>query len=325
MQKPAKPPIPTKPRNVQKTNYVVITPNLENHRSMKTAPAPPPRNQSQNAFYPSTSPTFYQHPYQNQRYVLSSPFNTTKTQQKHQNNHHENNSFSYGVSDVNGSQHFTTENTDDCVKSPSYNDTNYNHTPSHSFDSSSSSSGGFRDVDIVAKTKAVYEIHDKNNAINDHHESVSSHQQQNIGHSKVQMIQSKLLQQQQQVTQNHSNNEEAVISINRKQLQKSTQELEKLFGMRVAASEKEIRQHQKPSKHNQEKPVLRMLSKGSDDEVDHCSSNLASQLTLNISKQIQHKLQQEMKQQCEAIKEKYLIERVLVQQHYRDYMVINMF
>jgi hypothetical protein len=67
-----------------------------------------------------------------------------------------------------------------------------------------------------------------------------------------------------------------------------------------------------------------MLSRGSDDELDHCSNSLASQLTLNISKQIQQKLQQEMKQQCEAIKEKYLIEKIPVQQHYRDYMVLTL-
>lgn len=316
MQKPAlpaKPPIPTKPRNVQKTNYVVIAPHSE--FNLKTPPPPPPRHQPQNYFIPSTPPTSYQIPYHHQQsYLLSSSLGECTNNVQHRQNYDEN-TISNGATETNGSRHLTSENID--VKSPSDNNKSYNHTPSHSFDSSSSSSGGFRDVDFVAKAKAIYEMHDKNNSI-DHHET--THQQQNIGHSKVQEIQSRLLQHQQQIIQNHANNEEPMITINRKQLQKSTQELEKLLGMRVAASEKEIRQHQKVQSFNQEKPVLRMLSKGSDDEVDHCSNSLASQLTLNISKQIQQKLQQEMKQQCEAIKEKYLIEKIPVQQHY--YMVL---
>lgn len=317
MQKPAipaKPPIPIKPRNVQKTNYVVIAPHSEYHHNIKTPPPPPPRHQPQNIFQPSTPPTSYQIPYHHQQYLGE----CTNNVQSRQN--YDNNAFTNGATESNGSQHLTSENND--MKSPSDKNKSYNHTPSHSFDSSSSSSGGFRDVDFVAKAKAMYEMHDKNNSI-DHHESMSTtHQQHNIGHSKVQEIQSRLLQHQQQIIQNHANNEEPVITINRKQLQKSTQELEKLFGMRVAASEKEIRHHQKVSTM-EEKPALRMLSKGCDDEVDHCTNSLASQLTLNISKQIQQKLQQEMKQQCEAIKEKYLIEKIPVQQHYHDYMVFK--
>jgi hypothetical protein len=268
---------------------------------------------------PSTPPTSYQIPYHHHpQYLLSSSLGECTNNVQHRQNY-DDNAFANGTTEANGSQHLTSENNE--IKSPIDNNKSYNHTPSHSFDSSSSSSGGFRDVDYVAKAKAMYEMHDKNNSI-DHHESMSPHQQHNIGHSKVQEIQSRLLQQQQQIIQNHANNEEPMITINRKQLQKSQQELEKLFGMRVAASEKEIRHHQKVQ--TQEKPVLRMLSRGSDDELDHCSNSLASQLTLNISKQIQQKLQQEMKQQCEAIKEKYLIEKIPVQQHYRDYMVLTL-
>ncbi len=302
MQKPiisSKPPIAAKPRNVQKSNYVVIPPQPEFHNNIRAVPISP-RQQKHSTFHPSTPPSTYQIPFQHQ-YLLSSSLGDT--QQRH--NYYEDSN----IREENGNQHSIA---DRYIRSASYN-----HTPSHSLDSSSSSSGGFRDVDFVAKAKALYEMHET------HHSFSNDNQQQfnNIGHSKVQEIQSKLLHSQQQC---HSqNSEEPVISINRNQIKKSTQELEKLFGMRVAATaEKETRYHQKSSTPNH-KPVLRMLSKGSDDEVDNCSNSLNSQLTFNISKQIHQKLQQEMKQQCEIIKDKYLIEKIAAQQHYQNYMVFK--
>lgn len=142
-----------------------------------------------------------------------------------------------------------------------------------------------------------------------------------IGHSKVQEIQSKLFaaQQLQQAHQNNLNNEHS-IAVNRQQIQKSSKELEKLLSMRVGHEKKAAvianANHDKP-------PTVRRLSKGCDDNNDDANGivNLTSQLALNISKQIQHKLQQEMKQQCEIIKEKFLIEKIPVQQHYKDYVV----
>lgn len=335
MQKPPvlkKPPIAAKPRNVQKTNYVVIPSQSFSDHPQNNRTIPTPTRQLRNAdeqqqLFSSSSPTYQIHYFS----TSSSGECTNDVQQQQLKRQNFNNGIAYtnGVSeehvnDNNGSSHRTDNKS-------------FNHTPSHSFDSSgSSSSGGFREVDYVAKTKALYEPHNDNLNSNNHEipssYPIPSHHHASIGHSKIQEIQSKLLQQkQQQIIQNHVSSEQ--IAINRAQYQKSTQELEKLFGLRVAASEKEIRhqpqvQHPKVSIVNQEKPAMvrRMSAKSNgDDEVDHSNnlSSLTAQLTLNISKQIQQKLQAEMKQQCEIIKEKYLIEKVPVQLHYCDFAVVH--
>lgn len=330
MQKPpvpAKPPIPAKPRNVQKTNYVVIPSQQHQHsyseqhnfRNILTPTRQPLRNVDEQQIFSSSLPSSTTYQY----FSTAAAGECTRNGNAQYTNGTTSSSSSMEmqINDNNGKYHQHHRTSDN---------KNFNHTPSHSFDSSgSSSSGGFREIDYnVSKTKALYEIHDNSNS-NDHETPPASYPitTTNIGHSKIQEIQSKLLlqqQQQQQSIQNHQHSEQ--IAINRAQYQKSTQELEKLFGMRVAASEKEIRHHQPPKLSmsiNQEKPaVMRKKSSISgDDEVDLCNS-LKSQLTLNISKQIQQKLQAEMKQQCEIIKEKYLIEKVPVQIHYSDYVVI---
>lgn len=331
MQKPpVKPPIAAKPKNFQKTNYVVIPSQSfsEHPQHIRTIPTPTRqlRNADEQQILSSSSPTYQIHYFSTSSSGECTNDVKQQQQQKRQN-------FNNGIAYTNGAseEHLNDNN----GSSHRTDNKSFNHTPSHSFDSSGSSSsgsGGFREVDYVAKTKALYEPHNDNS---NNHEIPSSnpiptHHHQGIGHSKIQEIQSKLFQQKQQIIQNHVSSEQ--IAINRAQYQKSTQELEKLFGLRVAASEKEIRhqpqlqQHPKVSIVNQEKPavVRRKSSKGNgDDEVDHSSNlgSLTAQLTLNISRQIQQKLQAEMKQQCEIIKEKYLIEKVPVQLHYCDFAV----
>lgn len=176
---------------------------------------------------------------------------------------------------------------------------------SQSFDSSSSSSGGFRDSEFVTKTRVAYELYEKGGNGNDHETPAY---QMPISHNKVQEMKSKLFAQQQQQQQNHSNHEPSII-INRQSVQKSSRELEKVLGLRI---ESQPARQKAPS--NQDKLVKR-LSKSFDDAQD------VATIGANISKQIQQKLTEEMKQQCEIIKEKFLIEKMPVQQHYGDYTV----
>ncbi|KAG5677224.1 hypothetical protein PVAND_007000 [Polypedilum vanderplanki] len=327
---PAKPPIPAKPKNVQKTNYVVIpqtdhstSSGNNNHHHIHSAPRAiptPTRNVTRNAnaeqqftvgsanhFSSSTSSSPLHHYQQHRTVEFTNDFLNKQQQmeinmQRHNNNH--NGTHFNGASEQN--DYGRHKNVNEIV------DKSF-HTPSHSFDSSSSSSGGFRELDFIAKTKAVYEMFEKSERNDFEATSVPY-----VGHSKVQEIQSRLLAQQQQLQlqqqqQQQNNHNELTRAINREQIQKSSKELEKLLGMRVEKKMPIV------PNNNQEKPVRR-LSKSFDEVDDSGIANLTNKLALNISKQIQQKLQQEMKQQCEIIKEKYLIEKVEVQQHYKDYV-----
>ena len=166
-------------------------------------------------------------------------------------------------------------------------------TSSQSFDSSSSStsthSGGFKDFPFVTKTKVAYETFDKKD-LTEH--EVTNHQITNKD-SKVQEIQKKMLAKQQQ--QNHTSNELSIV-INRQSVQNSSRELEKVLGSRLDRN-----LQQKVSKSGNK------FSKNFDiRETD----------STNVSLQIQKKLTEEMKKQCEMIKEKFLDEKTPVQQHY---------
>lgn len=207
-------------------------------------------------------------------------------------------------------------------------------TPTDSFDSSSlsSSSGGFKDAEFLTKTKVAYDLYDKednimqlNNQNNKSNENLSQAQQPQSAQqplpivatqSKVLEIQSKLIaqqQQQQNKLQNSTTNTMAPVNIhNSSQYQKSSKELEKVLVFRI---DKENCQ-----KQTQEKAIKR-LSKGFDDVPENNVAALTQQIAANISKQIQQKLQEEMKQQCQMIKDKLLIEKIPVQQHYNDYVV----
>lgn len=174
-------------------------------------------------------------------------------------------------------------------------------TSSQSFDSSSTSSGGFKDFDYLTKTKVAYETFDREDQVTDEEPAYPMP----IGGSKVQEMKSKLLAQQ---NQNHSSNETPIV-INRQKVQKSSRELEKVLGLRI----------EKNQQTKADKAVKRM-SKSFEDASENVAA-ISSQIGANISMQIQKKLTEEMKQQCEMIKEKFLIEKVPVQQHYSDYMV----
>lgn len=231
--------------------------------------------------------------------------------QRHKNNEN-GKSYSNGAKkDENGSS-FHHNNEDDHKTAL---DKNFK-TSSHSFDSLSSSSGGFKDYDYVAKTRVAYEIYDKvenncNQTTNDP-EAPASYQMP-IGHSKVQEMKSKLFAQQQQ---NHSNNEPS-IPINRKQVQKSSKELEKVLGMRI---QRDVVRQKTEAFSNQDKLVKR-LSKSFDDAQENNVASISNQIGANISKHIQQKLTEEMKQQCDLIKEKFLIEKIPVQQDYKEFLV----
>jgi hypothetical protein len=307
-----KPPIPAKPKNVHKTNYVVVPAEHSTQGNFRATPTRSIGGRNVNfeinmeQLQPQRVASQYASP---NRHPASDCIMPSRNG-NHSNNNNNNNNGTY------------TNNATEEIGSRSRhtNDGHKNfHTPSHSFDSSgSSSSGGFKDSDFVAKTKAMYEMYDKEDRVAQSDSDNTHHVM--IGHSKVQEIQSKLFaqkQQQQQQQQQQQVNNEHSITINRQQIQKSSRELEKLLGMRL---EKEGGAHKVPITHNQEKPV-RGLSKDETDDI----VGMTGQLGINISRQIQQKLQQEMKQQCEIIKEKYLIEKVAVQQHYRDYVVDMVF
>jgi hypothetical protein len=354
-----------KPKNIQKTNYIVITPQQQNHlnqqdhqqqHQLQNYRMTPTRNVSRNAsneqctmmlvnvepqmhankihgmskisnkdanhFSSSSSSPAHHHQYASGEYNNDS---SNGIYHKNQMEYHNTIAQSYnnnhnGTMHSNGNKSIAPEcnqNSYSTEKSPT--DKNFYQ----SFDSSSSSSGcgggGFlKDHDFIAKTKAVYEMFEKedsNRIVNEREPTFQS----NIGHSKVQEMKKLLAQQQLQQLHNQQPhvNHEPFIPINKQQIQKSSKELEKLFGARC---EKEIR----PVMKLPEKPVRR-LSKGCSDDDNHNNDqgivNLTSQLSINISKQIQQKLQQEMKQQCEMIKEKFLIEKIPAQQHYQDYVV----
>lgn len=348
--KAAKPPIAAKPKIAQKTNYVVLAQTPSDHSTPRAIPTPT-RNLRLNtnaeqmhftvgsanhfsSLPSSSSPMHMQHlqPHQNNVHRHMGEFTndflnkqyqmeySIQQQQRHNNNHNNGTQYTNGVV-MEQHQNDYNRHKNELEMTAAF------HTPSHSFDSSSSSSGGFKEHDFIAKTKAVYEMYDKSDDKSDYHEA-SSASLPYVGHSKIQEIQSKLLQQQLQQNNNGNNNhhhESHSIAINRQQYQKSSKELEKLLGMRI---EKKI-QHSNNniSSNNTEKP-MRRLSRGYDEIDDNGGggsgvdiASLTSKLAINISKQIQQKLQQEMKQQCEMIKEKFLIEKVPVQQHYTDYVV----
>lgn len=175
-----------------------------------------------------------------------------------------------------------------------------------SFDSLSSSSGGFKDSDFVTKTRVAYEMFDRDGG------SVACEiQMQPVGQSKVQEMKSRLFAQQQQHQQNHSSVEPSKV-ISRQQIQKSSLELEKMLGLRIENVNRQ--------KANQDK-LAKRLSKSFDDAEGNGIAAISNQIGANISKQIHQKLTEEMKKKSELIKEKFLIERMPVQQHYNDFTV----
>jgi len=327
--RPQKPTIAAKPKNIQKTNYVIIASDSHHHHRGGGGALP---SKNLNNFNNETrtteaSPLFLQKiplesgvSQQKDAFVLpSSPPNVgdctndccgiLNSKQVECLLRHKNGN---GATDVQQQQQKNNGNKN---HNNHQMDRNLQTTPSNSFDSSSSSSGGFKELDYVTKTIKAYEVYDREDKGNQQPAAAPAAIESEptpIGHSKVQEIQSKLLaQQQQQQAKQHimTANEHHTTIINRQpssQYQKSTKELEKLLGARIEMRNKT------PLSLNSEKSVKR-LSKDFENSSD-------SQLAANISKQIQQKLQEEMKQQCHIIKDKFLIEKLPAQQHYREYM-----
>lgn len=302
---PPKPPIAAKPKIAQKTNYIIVGADSQPRNGRKTEQCmenqpllpPPPRSTrdvNHHLILPSSPPNYADCANDCCGILHNMQLECIQRQKNNKNG--------------NGSsfQHHRDEREIENHKSTI--DKHFTSS-SQSFDSSSSSSGGFRDVDYVTKTRVAYESYD--NHVNDHETPTY---QMPIGHSKVQEMKSKLLAQQQQQLRNN----EPTVPINRQQVQKSSQQLEKVLGMRM---EKEIRHKAPTTNNNNHDKLVKRLSKSFDDASDHNVASIANQIGANISKQIHQKLTEEMKQQCEMIKEKFLIEKVAVQQHYGDYVV----
>lgn len=313
---PAKPPIAAKPKILQKTNYIIVGKN--ENQSVVAASRNGKKN---NELYGDSQPLLHEQNSSHANHISlpSSPpnysdctndccgiLNNKQLDCIQRQKNKKNGAFSNGVADDENrsSFHHNNDNHKSAV------DKSFK-TSSQSFDSLSSSSGGFKDYDYVSKTRVAYECYDKednfihNNQTNDPEAPPSK--QMPIGHSKVQEMKTKLLAQQLQQQQNHVSNEPSV-PITRQQYQKSSKELEKVLGMRI---------EKKPPQHDK---LVKRLSKSFDDAESNVAS-ISNQIGANISKHIQQKLTEEMKQQCEIIKEKFLIEKIPVQQHYNDYTV----
>lgn len=348
----AKPIIPTKPANIPKPNFLIVSGGNGDGSSVHSKALPsknthnekPPNNVSMGGVKKKDFSHFT---------IPSSPnigdcandccgiailnnaiLNNKHLEQQLRDNHHANSMHSNGHAnnEENGNRN-RNENGNGNGNSNGLQNKKLK-TPTDSFDSSSlsSSSGGFKDAEFLTKTKVAYDLYDKednimqlNNQNNKSNENLSQAQAQSPAQqllpivatqSKVLEIQSKLIaqqQQQQNKLQNSTTNTMAPVNIhNSSQYQKSSKELEKVLVFRI---DKENCQ-----KQIQEKSIKR-LSKGFDDVPENNVAALTQQIAANISKQIQQKLQEEMKQQCQMIKDKLLIEKIPVQQHYNDYVV----
>lgn len=321
-----KPPIAAKPKNVQKTNYIIVGRNESQSQITSSRNGKKINNEQ----YADDQPLLSQRAQKDGNHITlpSSPPNYSDCTndccgilnnkhldciQRQKNN--KNGTYSNGATEGERNDSSFHNNNDN---HKNVMDKNFK-TSSQSFDSLSSSSGGFKDSDYVSKTRVAYESYDKeDNCMVNNQPNVPETPSylMPIGNSKVQEMKSKLFAQQQQ-QQNHMNNEPS-IPITRQHIQKSSKELEKVLGLRI---EKEIRQ--KPTAQANHEKLVKRLSKSFDDAQENNVASISSQIGANISKHIQQKLTEEMKQQCEIIKEKFLIEKIPVQQHYKDFMVEN--
>jgi hypothetical protein len=311
---PAKPPISAKPKTSQKTKFIIVGKN-ENQlqatvatkngkQSVDHQPSLPASKQENHITLPSSPPNYSDCASDCCGILNSKQIECIQRQKNGKNGAHSNGA----MEETNGSGYHQSHKVslDKNMKTSS-------------FDSLSSSSGGFKDSEYVTKTRVAYESYDKednciaNTQANEHESAF----QAPVGHSKVQEMKTKLLAQQQKLLQQNHTNAEPSIAINRQQYQKSSQELEKVLGLRI---ERRDSFRQKPSGDNHDKLVKR-LSKSFDDAQENNVAAISSQIGANISKQIQQKLTEEMKQQCEIIKEKFLIEKIPAQQHYISYTV----
>lgn len=353
----SKPIIPTKPANIPKPNFLIVSGGNGDGSSVHSKPLPS-KNQH-NEIPPNNVPMGGAKKKDFSHFTIpSSPnigdcandccgiaiLNNAILNNKHleqqlrsNDNHHANSMHSngHGINEENGNSNGNSNEMQ--------NNKNMLKTPTDSFDSSSlsSSSGGFKDVEFLTKTKVAYDLYDKednimqlNNHNNKSNENLSQDAQPSpppppvqhqplpivASQSKVLEIQSKLIaqqQQQQNKLQNSTTNSTTPVNIhNSSQYQKSSKDLEKVLVFRI---DKENCQ-----KQSQERNIKR-LSKGFDDVPENNVAALTQQISANISKQIQQKLQEEMKQQCQMIKDKFLIEKIPVQQHYNDYVVTPIF
>lgn len=174
---------------------------------------------------------------------------------------------------------------------------------SHSCDSLSSSSGGFKDVEYVTKTRVAYDVYDKEEKY------TVSENKLPIGSSKVQEMKSKLLAQQLQQQKYHPSSG-LPVPICRQQILKSSKQLEKVLGLRAP----------QPQTYSKQEKMVKRLSKSFDDAQDTVASS-ASQDKDTVSKHLQQRITEEMK---EMIKEKYLIEKIPIQLHYEEFMVMDL-
>lgn len=317
---PNKPPIAAKPKIAQKTNYIIVGRNENQSQVTSTKNG----RKTNNEQYSDSQPLLSQRAQKDANHIAlpSSPPNYSDCTndccgilnnkhldciQRQKNN--KNGVHSNGATEENNGSSFHHDNDNHKIAVDKIF-----KTSSQSFDSLSSSSGGFKDIEYVTKTRVAYECYDKeDNSMTNNQTNVpeTPAYQMPIGNSKVQEMKSKLLAQQQQ--QNYANIEPS-LPITRQHIQKSSKELEKVLGLRI---EKDVRQ--KPQSNNEK--LVKRLSKSFDDAQENNVAAISNQIGANISKHIQQKLTEEMKQQCEIIKEKFLIEKIPVQQHYKDYTV----
>jgi hypothetical protein len=300
-----KPMIPPKPKLAQKSNYVIVA--SDNHQLSTTSTQPinaksHHKRDDNNTFtiMPSSSlpppSTNFSDCNDSCCGFLNNPIDSSTTIDNGKMN-------SFGFTNVSNFILHDQREIEDHIKFA-------DRILSQTFDSSSSpSSGGSRELDIVTKTVAAFEVFEKEE--NGHHVSLPPTSNMPVGSSKIQEMKSRLFKQNEK--QNHSSGELG-ISINRQQVQKSSKELEKILGMRMKTmTMNPTSTSTNSSLHGREDKLAKRLSRSFDDIDD--DNNFTA-------KSIHKKLNEEMKQKSDKIKEKYLIEKVPAQQHYKDFMVV---
>lgn len=305
-----KPSIPPKPKLAQKPSNYVIVGSSENSTNSSTSSSSQPisaKSQRRNDNNPFTMPSSSLPPptttFSDCNDSCCGFLNDTKTAENH---HHP-----FGFTNVSDFHvHGDNAEFEDHIKFA-------DRILSQSFDTSSSSpsSGGSRELDIVTKTVAAFEVFEKEEENGHHTNSLPMPVASLVVGcgSKIREMKSKLFERNNSEKLPSQLNNDKTILINRQQVQKSSKELEKILGMRMEKENRMKTMTMTSTSASVQEKLAKRLSRSFDDIDD--DNNFTN------AKSIHKKLNEEMKLKSDKIKERYLIEKVPVQRHYKDFMV----
>lgn len=311
-----KPSIPPKPKLAQKPSTYVIVGSSENSTNSSTSSSSQPisaKSQRRNDNNPFTMPSSSLPPptttFSDCNDSCCGFLNDAKAAENH---HHP-----FGFTNV-SNFHLHDDNVGEFEDHIKFAD----RILSQSFDTSSSSpsSGGSRELDIVTKTVAAFEVFEKEEENGHHTNSLTMPVTSLVVGcgSKIREMKSKLFERNNSEKHPPSQlNSDKSILINRQQVQKSSKELEKILGMRMEKENRMKTMTMTSTSASVQEKLAKRLSRSFDDIDDDNNFTTA--------KSIHKKLNEEMKLKSDKIKEKYLIEKVPVQRHYKDFMVLCSF